>query len=596
MPINQRLDREFDATSDLVIGEPEAQVKVVWYLDYNGARLRKNRTLVLDVLQRIRETGASVAIRPFGLDEISQTIARLATSAEQQGKFADFHLALIRHSGELTEQTAIQIASSVGLDIDQLRDSAAHDEVAAQVTEHREAVEAFGAEGPGLFIDKRRYDGVWDEDSVVEAIRRPWGFLVRETSQAFFSWAASAGMVLVLATVAALVAVNIGFHDQYEHLREMLIGVTVGNWAFELSAEQWINDGLMGVFFLIVGIEIKREIVDGELSTLSNAMLPILGAIGGMVVPAAIYAAINMGHDTVSGWGVPMATDIAFTLGLMALLGRRVPAALKVFVSALAIADDLGAILVIAIFYGEGFHLAPLLWAGGVLAVMFAMNIGRVYARAPYLILGALLWLLVHESGLHATLAGVLTALAIPSRRSGSMRGVAAQTSAVFESELATANHSSATIGGRSLRKLHSAIERLREPGYHLQHALEHWTNFLVLPLFAFFNMGIVVFGAPFHVTSPESLGVIVGLLIGKPLGIVAICWLAVKTGLAQLPSNVSWRQIVGAGCLAGVGFTMSIFIATAAFEEMQLQSVKLSVLIASTLSAILGMCILRRG
>jgi NhaA family Na+:H+ antiporter len=352
----------------------------------------------------------------------------------------------------------------------------------------------------------------------------------------------------------------------------------------------------MAIFFLLVGIEIKREIVDGELSTLQLALLPIIGAIGGMIVPAGIYVLLNVGHESISGWGVPMATDIAFTLGLIALLGKRVPTSLIVFLSALAIADDLGVILVIGAFYGHGFHVTPLVWGLAVLVMMVGLNVFKVYAQMPYLILGAILWVLVHESGLHATLAGVLTAMVIPSRKSGNLRGIAAHAMKVFESEIESSDEDTPTIGSHGLARLQIAVDRLRGPGYHLQHAIESWCNFLILPLFAFFNMGVVVVGVSFALNSPESLGVIAGLVIGKPLGIVLFCWLAMKLGIANLPSGVTWTQMVGAGCLAGVGFTMSIFVATSAFEGGQLQSVKLSILIASTLSACIGMVILYKS
>ena len=306
-------------------------------------------------------------------------------------------------------------------------------------------------------------------------------------------------------------------------------------------------------------------------------------------MPALIYVAINWNSpDTLHGWGIPMATDIAFTLGIMALLGRRVPTSLKIFVSALAIADDLGAILVIALFYGHGFHMDAFLFGVGILAIMLVLNRARIYSRTPYLLLGVVLWYFVYESGLHATLAGVLTALAIPSRRSASIEGVAEQAASVFEAERANT-----AIGAGALARLESAVERLREPGFHLQHALEGWSNFLILPLFAFFNTGILIIGSSFALGSPEVLGVMAGLVIGKPLGIFLICYLGVRLGLAKLSPEISWTQVVGAGLLAGVGFTMSIFIGSAAFSGEQLESVKLAILIASLVAGSLGALVL---
>ncbi len=349
----------------------------------------------------------------------------------------------------------------------------------------------------------------------------------------------------------------------------------------------------MALFFLIVGIEIKRELVDGELSTLSSAALPLIAAIGGMLVPAAVYALVNWGEPTIKGWGIPMATDIAFTLGILALLGDKIPTSLKVFVSALAIADDLGAIIVIAVFYGHGFQMDQFLFACLVFSFMITLNIGRVYTPTPYLILGAILWYFTHESGLHATLAGVLTAIAIPSRPSAQIKGVALQASRIFAYELRNPDK---PAGTGSVLGLQSIIDRLRDPGFHLQHVLESWSNFLILPLFAFFNTGIIIIGASFSLLQPEVLGVILGPLIGKPLGIFVFVYIAVKLGLARLPAEINWTQILGAGLLCGVGFTMSIFISSAAFQGEQLQSVKLAVLLASVLAAILGTIVLMKA
>ncbi|MEO0321181.1 MAG: Na+/H+ antiporter NhaA, partial [Pseudomonadota bacterium] len=280
----------------------------------------------------------------------------------------------------------------------------------------------------------------------------------------------------------------------------------------------WINDALMAVFFLLIGIEIKREVLYGELSNLKRAAMPIIAAIGGMVVPAALYLGINMGGDGTHGWGVPMATDIAFTLGLMALLGSRVPISLKVFVSALAVADDLGAILVIAIFYGHGFHIEPFIAAIALIGIMALLNYKRVYSITVYMVLGIALWFFIFESGLHATLAGVLTAILIPSRRSGDLVCAATQAAVIFDHEIEYAKNQKNHVGIRhgSLRLIQNAVERLREPSYYLEHALGKWVNYAILPLFAFFNTGILLIGAQLDLLASVNLGIILALCIGK--------------------------------------------------------------------------------
>ncbi|WP_299934605.1 Na+/H+ antiporter NhaA [uncultured Pelagimonas sp.] len=581
---------------DLFLGDVEndGRAELVWYVDFTDPLSGRIRDVMRRTVERFGRGKATLAIRFLPSQDATsgaELAARAGISAHRQGRLTDMNGPLFELETPIYHEHVVALARELELDIEQFEDDLFSQATDAQLQEDRETAEDLGVtETPTLFIDGREYLGAWDELSLVEAVEKPIGVRISLASTDFFHWAASAGFVLVLATLCALFIANIGWHEAYEHLRETIIGIKAGGWSFDLSLEAWINDGLMSLFFLLVGIEIKREMVDGELSDMQRAALPIMGAIGGMVVPAGIYLAINWGLPTEKGWGIPMATDIAFTLGIMALLGDRVPTSLKVFISALAIADDLGAILVIAVFYGHGFDTHMFAAATIVFAIMLLLNRGRVYSRIPYLFLMVLLWYFIHESGLHATLAGVLTAAAIPSRRSANIDGIAAQTAMIFQSRMTGQENQ---ISHGALNRLQEAIDRLRDPGFHLQNALEHWSNFMILPLFAFFNTGILIFGSSFSATAPESLGVILGLVIGKPLGIFLIVFVAVKLGIAHMSSEISWSQLIGAGFLAGVGFTMSIFIGSAAFEGAQLESVKLAILIASALAAVIGSIIL---
>ncbi|MBF9031685.1 Na+/H+ antiporter NhaA [Rhodobacterales bacterium HKCCE3408] len=588
------LARPFDPDTDLILAGETGRAQMVVFMDYSDRASRRIRDILVRTAERFGTDGAALALRFLCADDDNngdcEIAARAAIAAWHQGRLAEMHRALLSRPPHYTQGIVEVIAEALDLDIERFRADMHSDETDERLAADRDSITGGTARAPFLFINGRHYTDAWDEDALIEAVQQPLGRRIQLASNDFFDWAASAGLVLILATLGALLIANIGFHEAYEELRQTYLSIAFGDAEFRLSVEHWINDGLMALFFLLVGIEIKRELIDGELSDPARAALPIIGAIGGMAVPAAIYAAINWGQPTIDGWGVPMATDIAFTLGIMALLGDRVPTSLKVFVSALAIVDDLGAIVVIALFYGEGFHLAEFAVAAAIFAVMLGLNVGRVYARTPYLLLGVGLWFFIHEAGLHATLAGVLTAAAIPSRRAATVEGVAAQTQAIFEAEMRS---NPETIADTAVTRLENAIERLREPGFHLQHRLENWSNFLILPLFAFFNTGILLLGSSFSVTAPESLGVMLGLYVGKPLGIVAICWIAVRTGLARLSGEISWTQMVGAGFLAGVGFTMSIFIGSSAFEGAELESVKLSILLASCLAAATGSAIL---
>ena len=586
-----------DHNHDYVRNNPDADITLIQYGDYTCNHCKHARDIVRRSVHRLGDKVQFIFRQKPSLlrQPTSDLAATAALAAGQQGKFWAMHDALFESGGDITEQSIRNIAEEIGLDIELFE----NDRVGDKVEAHLEKDIAYAAEAnvqltPTLFINGRHYEDAWDEASVMEAIEQPLGIKMKFLMRDFFDWAASSGVVLILATVAALMFVNLGGFEAYEHIRHMDFGFQLGAANFILPIEVWINDALMAVFFLLVGIEIKREILDGELSDLSGAMLPLFGAIGGMIVPALVYYALNAGTETAGGWGVPMATDIAFTLGILALLGKRVPVSLFIFVSALAIVDDLGAILVIAIFYGHGFHVQPFLLAIGIVALMLLLNKAKVYDRVPYVILGIILWACIYNSGLHATLAGVLTAICIPSRPSGNIQGVAAQTEAIFETELNPVHPDKVeknTMGSHAMRYLKNAFDRLREPGYHVEQSLKGWTNFLILPLFAFFNTGILITASSMNLISPESLGVILGLVIGKPVGILLCCWIAIKLGIAKLSAEISIPQLIGASFLCGVGFTMSIFIATASFEGSQLEPVKMSILVASFLAAIIGSC-----
>lgn len=587
----------FDPAIDLTIGARKGDIELVWFVDYTCPVTRGMADLLRSTVESYERGDLVLAVRqspsPFRLPD-SDLASRAAVAASKQDAFSEMSRLLFAAELPFQPGAIDRMAEELGLDSERFAADLRSDETARKVAADRASAEASNIhETPSLFIGNRRYLGAWDETNLIEAFERPAGLRIKLASMDFFAWAASAGLVLILATLAALIVANIGLHDAYETFQETDLALRFGASEFFLPLEVWINDGLMTIFFLLVGIEIKRELVSGELSDAKSAALPILAAVGGMAVPALIFVAINWGEPTIGGWGVPMATDIAFTLGLMALLGDRVPASLKVFVSALAIADDLGAIVIIALFYGHGFDIAAFGGAVGVCLVLVLFNRLTIYARLPYILAGIVLWVFLYRSGIHATLAGVLTAAAIPARAYANPRRIAIQARSVIETELARPDGGDG-LGDRAFLVLQNAFSRLRDPGFHLEKQLERWSSFLILPLFAFFNTGIAVFGSGFSPTSPASLGVIAGLVIGKPLGIFAMAWLAVRSGVAVKSDDFSWTQVMGAGCLAGVGFTMSIFIGSAAFSGDELESVKLAVLIGSVIATMIGMGVLK--
>lgn len=364
----------------------------------------------------------------------------------------------------------------------------------------------------------------------------------------------------------------------------------------------WINDLLMAVFFLVVGLEIKREILVGELASPKRAALPIFGAIGGMVAPAAIFAAINWGNaDNIPGWGVPMATDIAFAVGVMAMLGNKIPNSLKVFLLSLAIVDDLGALVVIAVFYTENLQAQYLGYAGSIIAVLLAMNILRVRWITAYLLLGLPLWYCVYQSGVHATIAGVLLAFTIPAHARVNAVNFSYSTRKALEIFDDAHDDKDTDVKQSTIRRaaVFAMITNARQvlpPLHRIETVLHPWAAFFIIPVFALANAGIEIHGGIGDaVKGNVSLGIIAGLVIGKPLGITLFAFMACKVGIAALPRGVTWRHIAGAGMLGGIGFTMAIFIANLAYESnaYNLEHAKLAILIASAISAVGGAFIL---
>ncbi|RZK39553.1 MAG: Na+/H+ antiporter NhaA [Pedobacter sp.] len=362
-------------------------------------------------------------------------------------------------------------------------------------------------------------------------------------------------LLLFTCVVISLFIANSSIQQDFNNLLNTQLGANFGNIHLTYSLATWVNDGLMAIFFLLVGLEIKRELVHGELSSPRKAALPIFAAMGGMLIPALIYFLFNKNHDTAGGWGIPMATDIAFALALISVLGKHIPSSLKIFLAALAIVDDLGAIIVIAVFYTEQIHWDYLLMASGVLALLITINYFKISALWIYLILGLFLWYFLHHSGIHATIAGVLLALCIP---------------------IKTKEKTPALI--------------------RLEHSLTKPVNFLIMPIFALANTNISFRNEMLDgLFSPLGLGIVLGLFVGKTLGITLFSWFATKMRVANLPSGANWKHMTGVGMLAGIGFTMSIFISLLSFNNNDyILTAKFAVLCASFLSGLIGFVYLR--
>jgi Na+:H+ antiporter, NhaA family len=423
---------------------------------------------------------------------------------------------------------------------------------------------------------------------------------VFDTFQRFAHTGASGGIVLLACTALALTWANSPWAESYFHLWEVPVAVGAPGFGLTESLHHWINDGLMAVFFFMVGLEIKREMLVGELASLRQAALPIAAAVGGMLVPAALYALLNTGGPGSAGWGIPMATDIAFALGVLALLGDRVPLALKVFLAALAIVDDIGAVLVIAVFYTAELSWAALAVAAVAVAALLTVNRAQVRHPAPYALLGVVLWVAFLKSGIHATIAGVVLAMTIPARTRIDQRDFANQVRGglrAFERGCGLGtNVMTNSTQQEAIEQIEDACDGAQTPLMKLEHSLHGVVAFGIMPLFALANAGVRLGGdLAGSFGQPVTLGIVLGLVVGKPLGITLASWLAVRTGVAALPTGASWRLLHGVSWLGGIGFTMSLFIAGLAFPDARLlDASKLGILAASVAAGLIGWLLLR--
>ncbi len=420
--------------------------------------------------------------------------------------------------------------------------------------------------------------------------------------QAFAQNKVSGGVLLLVCSIVALVWANSAWAQSYADFWHTRMEVGVAGYAIRQDLHFWVNDLLMAVFFLRVGLEIKREMLVGELASPRQAALPIAAAFGGVVVPALIYALMNRAGLGAAGWGIPMATDIAFALGVLTLLGDRVPVSLKVFLAALAIVDDIAAVIVIAVFYTASISWTALGIAALFLALLFALNRTGVRHPLPYALLGVCLWIAVLQSGIHPTIAGVALAFAIPCRTTLNSSEFLARSRAVLDYFERAAGLNKDLMNNDELQAAIEALddtcETAQPPLYRIENALHSWVTFLVMPLFALANAGLVLpSDLVRQFSEPVTLGVVLGLLIGKPIGVTLGSWLAVRTGFIALPEGITWSHIHGAAWLAGIGFTMSLFVAGLAFSEDSLLGMaKLGVLTASIFAGFIGSAILFRA
>src|SRR5688572_2186815 len=590
MLTRDRLDRRVDTRHDHVLGPPGAEITLVEYGSYACPHCRAANERIAAVRDRFGDRLRYVfRQRPLTGSAIARRAAELAESARSDEEFWKAHVALMSRSAELTESDLEFVAREMGI---APGDAGAAARVEADVASARASGVTFT---PTFFVNGRRYDGPWDESSLSDALLGSLGHRILSTAIDFAGWAPSAGVLLLLMSVVAVAITNSPGGAGFAEFWQQPWALEFGSVGLRMPALDWINHGLLSVFFLIVGLEIKREFTVGHLANAQSAAMPIAAAIGGMVVPAALYAFVIPDGPWTHGWGVPMATDTAFAVALIAVMGPRVPVGLRIFLTAATIVDDIGAITVIALFYSAEIHPGYLAASAAIVAALALLNRAHVYRVAPYLLLGVALWVCVHDAGLHATLAGVLLALFIPTRPPPNLNALMTQANAIVAAE---ALHQDEVLRhGPSipvLRALDSIHDRIESPADRLLRRLAPRSSYFVLPVFALANSGVVL---SFDVVSghgPLMAAIACGLVVGKPLGMTLFCALAVASGLARKPAEYSWRQVFGAGALSGIGFTMSLFIAAQAFAlEADFAAAKIAVFGASVIAALAGVAVL---
>ena len=593
-----RLDRMVDDEKDHVLGPADAEITLVEYGSYACPHCRAATERIARARDQLGDRVRYVfRHNPLTDHELAFRAAELAELAPTPEAFWSAHIKLMTRSMQLTDDDLVSVATDLGVNADFARGkSNALQRAQARVEADVASSRASGARfTPTFYINRRRYDGPWDESSLVDAMLGTLGHRVRTAALDFASWGPSAGILLILATVAAIVLTNSPIAPAFEAFWRQELGVSLGDAALRMSIRHWVNDGLLTVFFLVVGLEVKREMTVGHLASRRSAALPIAAALGGMVVPALLYALVIPAGTWSHGWGVPMATDTAFAIALIAMMGARIPVELRIFLTAAAIVDDIGAIMVVAVFYSGDTHPVYLAAAAAVVVALVLLSRSRVYLLSPYILVGVALWAFVYASGLHATLAGVVLALFIPTRPPANLVALMMQASTIIASEARrdgeVLRHGPSTP---ALHALDAIYDRLKSPADRLLRHAGARSSYAILPIFALANAGVTINLGVFVGHGWLIAAIVAALVIGKPVGIFLAAAAAVRAGAAVKPAEYSWRQLAGAGALAGIGFTMSLFIAGQAFPNVtDFSAAKIAVFAASILSATVGTALL---
>lgn len=593
-----RLDIPVDAHTDHALGNSDAEITLVEYGSFNCPSCRAAHGVLGNLRDRFGERLRYVfRHRPLAGNDNARYAAELAEFADQtQGLYWETHDALIERGPNAGPEDFRAVAAQLGLPPRERHEDAWR-RGRAKVEADIESARRSGAHvSPTFFINGRRYEGPWDESTLGEALTGSLAHRMQTAALDFARWAPSTGLLLLATVLLALVFSNSPLAPSFAALWEMPFGWRIGRLEFALPLRAWIDDGLLTIFFFVVGLEIKREFTVGRLASPRAAALPFAAALGGMLLPATLYLTLVPPGPLHAGWAIPTTTDTAFAVAVIALLGARVPVSLRVFLTAAVIVDDLVAIAIVAIFYSAGLDYHQLGAAVTVTLLLIAVNRSGVYAPLPYALLGILLWAFLHASGVHATLTGVIVAAVTPARPPANLKALVAQAENVIAHELRRASEPVLRHGPSddTLRTLDAIHDRIESPASKFLRTVAPWSSYLVLPLFALANAGLEWKELSFAGHGALVLGVVVGLVLGKPLGMFLGASLAVRLGIATKPDSYSWPQLLGAGTLAGIGFTMSLYIASKAFPDTaDFTAVKVAIFLASAIAGVTGALLL---
>lgn len=591
------LDPEVDVDRDHVLGSPDAEMTLVEYGSYACPRCHALHEVVEGLRSRFGDRMRYVYRHlPVADSEDATKASELAEYADQTtGRFWEVHEALMERGPAFAEGDFERIARDFNLPPSDAVHEPAFAGAQARVDEDVESAGRSGARvTPTFFINGRRYTGTWDESSLADAMLGSLGHRIQSAAFEFVRWGPSSGLLLGLATLLALVLSNSPLGSAFAAWWETSLGFQWGDRTFAHSLLHWVNHGLLTIFFFVVGLEIKREFSVGHLASFRSGALPVIAALGGIILPAAIFASVappGLRH----GWGIPIGTDTAFAVALIVLLGARVPIELRVFLTAAVIIDDIVAIVVIALFYTGEIHAAYLMAGGAATVLLVVLNRAGVYRALPYAVCGLALWFFLHDAGLHATLAGVILAVLIPARPPANLNALLAQAATVIHLEDSHAGEAMRLGPSEPAMRILDAIHaRIESPADKLLRTVEPWSSYVVLPIFALANAGVAWSSGVLEGRERLICAIILGLVVGKPVGIVLAAWLAVRAGVAAKPDAYSWRQLCGAGALGGIGFTMSLFIAGVAFpDQTDHAAAKIAIFLASLAAGGMGLLIL---